>query len=104
MNGRAPRAFAAGFKAFPDKGLAGDQVFARIGAVADNAQDIQVGTRGTLEAFKPGDHARNGGGGIFFKEDGDQDVVGCRQGVDRSSGEPRWAVDRDDVVVLTEGS
>ena len=44
MNRRAPGAFTAGFEAFPDNGLASNQVLARIGAVADNAQDIQVGT------------------------------------------------------------
>ena len=44
VDGRTPGGFAAGFKAFPDDGLASDQVFARIGAVADNTQDVQVGT------------------------------------------------------------
>ena len=44
VDGRTPGAFAAGIQAFPDNGLASDQAFARIGAVADYAQDIQIGT------------------------------------------------------------
>ena len=51
VNGGTPGAVAAGFKAFPDNGLASDQAFARIGAVADNSQDIQVGTRGVWKRF-----------------------------------------------------